>query len=242
MKYALLSDIHGNLEALQAVLRDIESNQVEKIHCLGDVIGYGADPVACLDLVQQHCEVKLMGNHEFAAIGLSSTEHYNEAAQVATEWTRKQLTDHELDIINGFEIKHTIADVLLVHSSPYDPERWHYILTPASAAQAFANFDERICFFGHSHLPQIYMEQEDGLPRCLVGHDFMPDDEGRYLINVGSVGQPRDEDPRACYTIFDTEEGEVTYHRVEYDIERTQSKMAQASMPQMLISRLKLGR
>ncbi len=242
MKYALLSDIHGNLEALGAVLSDIETRKVDQIHCLGDVIGYGADPVACLELVQQHCDIKLMGNHEYAVIGLSSTEHYNDAARIATDWTRMQITDHELEIINGFEMKHTIEDVLLVHASPYDPGRWHYILTPAAAQQAFTNLEERICFFGHSHLPQIYVEQDEGLPRCLAGHNFMPAEDGRYLINVGSVGQPRDDDPRACYAIYDPEEGELNYHRVEYDIELTQSKMARASMPQMLISRLSLGR
>ncbi|MFQ5452667.1 MAG: metallophosphoesterase family protein, partial [Candidatus Zixiibacteriota bacterium] len=238
-----LSDIHSNLEALTSVFNDIEKQKIDAVHCLGDVIGYGIDPGACLELVNKKCEIKLMGNHEYAAMGLISTEHYNQAAQHATEWTKNQITDYELSIIAEFEMEHSLKNIFLVHASPNEPEQWHYILTPEAASEVFPHFKENICFIGHTHLPQIFIEQDENtLPRCQTGHDFLPDKENRYIINVGSVGQPRDNDPKACYLIFDTEKYEIVYRRVEYDISLTQNKMTREKMPEMLISRLSEGR
>lgn len=242
MKLALISDLHSNLEALTAVLQDIEKQQVDRIHCLGDVIGYGSDPAACLELVKNNCEIKLMGNHEYVVLDLVSTEHYNDAARISARWTKEQLTDYELSIIADFEMQRALDDVLLVHASPNEPDQWYYVLVPGAAREAFSHLNERICFFGHTHVPQIYIEREEDLPRCRMGHTFHPDKENRYLINVGSVGQPRDNDPRACYVTFDTDAYEVMYHRVEYDIETTQGKMSQANLPEMLINRLSVGR
>ncbi len=242
MKFALVSDIHGNYEALTSVLKDIEAQKVDKIHCLGDVIGYGADPVLCLETISSECDIKLMGNHEYAALGLISTEHYNKAAKESTEWTRTQLSDKDISDISDFEMSCSFDNFHLVHASPFEPTKWRYIIAPNAAIEGFMHFTENICFFGHSHLPQIFMEREDALPRCQTGHDFLPDRESRYLINVGSVGQPRDNDNRACYLIFDTDEYEVIYRRVEYDIATAQAKMAELKMPEMLISRLAIGR
>ena len=242
MKLALISDIHGNLEALVSVLSDIEKQKVDKIHCLGDVIGYGSDPLSCLELVNSNCDVKIMGNHEYAALGLVDIDDYNPAAQKSAMWTKAQLSDREHSLIAEYEMSHSANGMLLVHASPFEPKEWHYILTPEAALEAFEYLDEQICFFGHSHVPQLYAERDDDLPRSQVGHDFMPDDQSRYLVNAGSVGQPRGNDPRACYIIFDTDEYEVLYNRVGYDIETTQDKMTQANMPRMLITRLSMGR
>ncbi|UCG62432.1 MAG: metallophosphoesterase family protein [Candidatus Zixiibacteriota bacterium] len=242
MKLALISDIHGNLEALVSVLKHVEKQNVDEIHCLGDVIGYGSDPSGCLELVDKSCTVKLMGNHEYAALGLEDTDDYNPAAQKSAIWTRSQLSDKEKAVIAEFQMSHVLKDMFLVHASPFEPEDWHYVLNAEAALEAFEHLDERICFLGHSHVPQIYAEREDDLPRCQTGHDFQPDEESRYLINVGSVGQPRDNDPRACYVTFDTNEYEVLYHRSEYDIETAQGKMVQANLPRMLIARLAMGR
>ena len=242
MKFAIISDIHANLEALTSVLQDIEVQKVDAVYCLGDVIGYGTDPRSCIEEVAKSCDVVLMGNHEYAALGLTSTESYNQAAQYASEWTKNQLTDYEFSLIADFKMTHTFDDFMLVHASPNEPEKWRYIIAPTAAVEAFNCFKEKVCFTGHSHLPQIYVEQDEGLPRCQVGHDFLPDPENRYIINVGSVGQPRDNDARACYLIFDTNEFEVIYRRVEYDIAATQIKMTEAKMPHMLIDRLAVGR
>lgn len=242
MRAALISDIHGNLEALTAVFEDIEKQKVDKIHCLGDVLGYGCDPVACVHLVEKNCDIKLLGNHEYAVLGLVSTANYNAAAQTSTDWTRSELTDVELSLIADFQMTQTMQNSLLVHASPNEPDRWHYILSDDTGLEAFAHFKEKFCFHGHSHVPRIFIERPGSLPRIQAGHSFLPGDENRYLINVGSVGQPRDNDPRACYVIYDTENHEIEYRRVDYDIAATQQKMTQARLPEMLISRLSLGR
>jgi len=242
MKLALLSDIHANLEALTAVLREVEHRQVDEIYSLGDVIGYGCDPSECLRLVDSTCKVRLMGNHEFSVLGHLSTDSYTHVARVSTEWTQHAITDREAAIIADFEMECWLDDILLVHASPYEPEEWHYILTPSEAADAFDHFDGAICFHGHSHIPVIFSEVPGALPRRKSAHDFDPSEESRYIVNVGSVGQPRDNDPRACFAILDTESRHVEYHRVEYDIKQTQAKMTDADLPKMLVNRLAVGR
>ncbi|MFQ5500074.1 MAG: metallophosphoesterase family protein [Candidatus Zixiibacteriota bacterium] len=242
MIIALISDIHANLEALTAVLKDIESRQVDAVYCLGDVVGYGAQPAECLELVNKTCKVKLIGNHEYAAMGLVSTEKYNVAARTANDWTKSQLTDREIAIMADFDIDHLEDPCYFVHSSPWQPDQWHYIVSPVDAQMAFEHMSTRLCFFGHSHVPLIAVENGDELPRCKVGHSFLPDPEGRYLINVGSVGQPRDSDPRACYVVVDVGESEVDFCRVEYDIKQAQQGMLHAQLPEPLISRLEVGR
>ena len=244
MRLALISDIHANLEALEAVLRDIETADVEKIHCLGDVIGYGCDPVACLRLVQDHCEIKLMGNHEYAALGLLPPSQMNNLARQSMEWTVQVITDQEIAIMAEFEMDATTAGVYLVHASPCQPDSWPYILSETEARQAFPCFSQKITFFGHTHLPMVFSLAPGDSLRGRVGHDLDFDDDvqTRHLINIGSVGQPRDVDPRACYVVFDGEEGSVTYRRVEYDIKATQAKMIRAQLPQQLIERLEVGR
>jgi predicted phosphodiesterase len=242
MKLALISDIHGNLEALGEVLRDVESQRVDRIHCLGDVVGYGCDPVACLHLVAEHCDVKLMGNHEYAAIGVLPPDAMNIHARQSIHWTVTRLTDREISLISEFDLTAEQDDRLLVHASPYEPDGWHYVLAPHEAAEAFEHTESRLVFHGHTHLPVIYCLAPGGRIRTVAAHDFDPDEESRYLINVGSVGQPRDNDPRACYVVYDTSEDAVNYRRVEYDISATQAKMCRAEMPQMLIDRLQAGR
>jgi predicted phosphodiesterase len=242
MRFALISDIHANLEAMEAVLHDIEQRRVEKIHCLGDVVGYGCDPVTCLQLVDNHCEIKLIGNHEFSLLGRMSRGSLNPLATSAMDWTTKHVTDREFSIVAGFVMDSVFENCYLVHASPYDPSDWHYILTTTEAELGFTHFEQQLGFMGHTHLPMIFSRSDDGTVRSKAGHDFDPDEETRYLINIGAVGQPRDNDPRACYVIVDSDEQTVSYHRVMYDLKTTQAKMAQANMPKMLIERLEVGR
>jgi len=241
MKYGLISDIHANLEALQAVLKDLEKRGVDSIHCLGDVVGYGADPAACLKLVEQTCDTRLLGNHEYAALGLQSCEQFNEAARTSAEWTREALEDKALAVMADFELHRSLDDMYMVHASPFEPDQWHYIFSSNEAMQAFEHLKQKIAFFGHSHIPMILRERPGDLPSAQAGHTFCADPEVRYLINVGSVGQPRDNDPRACYVVYESEELELEYHRVEYDIAAAQRKMSAASLPETLISRLSAG-
>jgi predicted phosphodiesterase len=242
MRLALLSDIHANLEALQAVLKDLDSQKIDQIVCLGDVVGYGCDPVACLDLVTKHCSVTLMGNHEYAALGRLADQTLNEVARASIIWTRSQLDARLTKVIGRFPMEHRIDTLQLVHASPFEPEMWHYILTPPAARRAFEATDSWICFFGHSHLPTFFALSEGGHCRSQFGHDFQPLDENRYLVNVGSVGQPRDDDPRSCYVIFDSDTVDVYYRRVAYDYTVTQRKMAAVNFPALLIERIAVGR
>jgi len=242
MRIAVISDIHGNLEALTAVFRDIESHQVEAIHCLGDVIGYGCDPRACLHLVEENCDIKLVGNHEYMLMGKSSVEQCNPSAQESFKWTQLELNDYDMALIEKYEIQRVRDDVFFVHASTYKPEEWHYIVNREQAGRAFNHLDQSVCFFGHSHLPTIFLEMPDELPRIKIGHDFLMDADQRYLINVGSVGQPRDNDPRASYVVADTDTGDVYFNRVEYDVKTTQDKMVRARLPKILIERLSVGR
>ena len=243
MRLALISDIHGNLTALEAVLADIDSQQVETIHCLGDVIGYGPEPAACIELVEKRCTVKLLGNHEYVVMGLESLSQMNQAARKSAEWTCNQVGDREISLLAEYEMEHVIDDrYTLVHASPCEPEQWPYLLTISEVRAAFAAMQTPICFFGHTHLPTVFSLETDGTIRQRTPEVFTPEPDRRYLINVGSVGQPRDNDSRACYVILDTESGRVEYRRVEYDIAQTQDKMRQAEMPRMLIERLAVGR
>jgi len=244
MKLALISDIHANLEALEAVLKDAEVQGVDRMHCLGDVIGYGSNPVECIDLVQTHCEIKLVGNHEYAALGLVPGSHMNHLARQSMDWTRGRLTDREIAIIAEYAMTSQAEDSLLVHASPFQPEAWHYVLSETEARPAFQHFSGRLAFFGHTHLPLIFSLTPGDSLRSQTGHDIDLDteDNTRYLINVGSVGQPRDDDPRACYVVYDSTEAAITYRRVDYDICATQAKMTEAHLPQQLIERLEAGR
>jgi len=242
MKLALISDIHSNLEALESVLADIETQKVDKICCLGDVIGYGSDPIACLELVEKHCDIKLMGNHEFGVLGLLPLDSLNQYARHSMEWTTQQLTDREVSMIAEYDLEAECEGVHLVHASPFEPDRWHYILSVHEAEAGFGDMEQKLTFFGHTHLPMIFSRATDGKIRGQAGHSFDPDEDIRYLVNVGSVGQPRDNDPRACYVIYDSSEATVTYHRVTYDVKAAQTKMTVAELPSMLIERLSVGR
>ena len=240
MKLAVISDIHANLEALEAIMRDIELQQADKIVCLGDTIGYGADPIPCLEAVETRCETRLMGNHEYAVLGKLPSQQINRTAKIALNWTQNQLQDNVMSRIADLPMTAAMGDLFFVHASPWEPTRWRYVLSPGEAEAAFKNFDQRICFNGHSHLPMIFALADNQI-RVKTGHGFQPNEDTRYIVNVGSVGQPRDNDPRACYVVFDTAEDEVIYRRVDYDIAKAQHKMRQAELPAMLIQRLQSG-
>lgn len=242
MKVALISDVHSNLEALNKVLRDIERQGVEKIHFLGDVVGYGCNPNECVKLVNKHCDIKLLGNHDYAVMGLESLANFNQMAQASIEWTQTVLSRKATEFLADFEMEASYLDYHLVHSAPGIPEEWHYILSPDQAAIHFDSFNESVCFIGHSHSPAVFARdiKERITTQTKTALKLSPDN--KYLINIGSVGQPRDNDPRACYVILDTDRRSIRYRRVEYDIEKTQSKMRKAMLPDFLVERIAVGR
>lgn len=232
---AFISDIHANRAALEAVLADIDGlGTVQSIYCLGDVIGYGPDVEWCLDAVVARCKLFLMGNHEHAVV--HGAVGFHAAARRAIEWTRRQVDELPVpakrkatqDLLRNLPIRHAIGDVLLVHGSPRDPVM-EYVLEsdlwegadPGKLDEIFQAF-ERVCFVGHTHRPGVFTED-----RCFLAANELPDGydlrDGRYLVNVGSVGQPRDRDPRACYTLFSGDA--VYFRRVAYDVDAVAARL-----------------
>lgn len=242
MRLAIISDIHANLEALTATLLDIDAQNVNQIYCLGDIVGYGADPVACLELVRKRCPEALMGNHEHAVLGLLSPSQLNDIARNSLSWTADQLTDEHKSFLTSLKTDLVVDKLHLVHASPWEPTRWHYVLTDDAAINALDNARTNLCLIGHTHLPVIFSRAENGSVRKRIGHDFLPDPDQKYIVNTGSVGQPRDNNPRACYLIYDSEAYQISYHRVEYDIALAQSKMTKIEASTLLIDRIAMGR
>ena len=240
MRIAVLSDIHGNLEALEAVLADAERRGAEALYSLGDIVGYGPCPAACLGIVRSRAAVSLAGNHDAAVAGLAPLEEFNEYARLAVAWTVTRLDAGEIDYLGSLPYTYRGQDLVLAHASPVEPERWHYIHGLADLDEPFAAFAERLCFVGHSHRPGIYALGGEGAPaRCRARQTLRPG--LRYLVNAGSVGQPRDGDARAAYALYDEERRTVEVRRVPYAVAKTQERMLAAGLPTFLIERLAAG-
>ncbi len=252
MKRAVISDIHGNYEALTMVMQHIEEQAIDEIICLGDIIGYGPDPVKCLDRVMESCQLTILGNHDQAAI--FDPEGFNPVAMRAIMWTREQLendnanlekSDRRWDFLGELPRRHDEGKHLFVHGSPRDPTNEYVFpehIYEKSRMQMLMKRFEQYCFQGHTHIPGLFTESGSFLEPHQHDYFFRLSTD-KCMINVGSVGQPRDEDPRACYIVLDTEENTVQYHRVEYDVESTRQKIhAISELDNMLGDRLVTGR
>ncbi len=247
MRYAVLSDVHGNLEALSAVLADAASEGALGILCLGDAVGYGADPVACVELLGVRSTRIVAGNHEHGALGLVDLRWFNPTARAAALWTRERLGADHQRYLSGLPLSSTLGEATCVHASPRRPEEWDYLISAEDGFQAFAHFVTRLCFVGHSHRPGVWSLGSSGPAyEDLAGpawHDHrIPFHDGRrYIINVGSVGQPRDRDPRAAYVLWDEDERSATLRRVTYDQKAAAAKILRAGLPRALAERLAHG-
>lgn len=259
MRVLILSDIHANLIALETVL-SAAAGEYDTIWCLGDIVGYGPRPNECIDLMRNKADVCVMGNHDWAVVGRPgiNVDDFNPQARQAVLWTRDQLTADNLaflDKLTDVPVHPTgEPEILVTHASPREPV-WEYILTPTIALENFACFDERICLFGHTHKPAIFRwrlpEQEDQGETPATVHYLQPSvganvhlatsASQRLLVNPGSVGQPRDNDARAAYALFDTERRVWRQERIAYPIELTQNQMRDAGLPKRLSDRLSFG-
>ena len=240
MTTALISDIHGNLEALDAVLAEIETRRPRRVLCLGDVVGYGASPNECLAKVRERCELVLLGNHDAAASGGPEAARFNIYARVAAEWTAKTLTRENREYLQRLPLTSSEGSSFLVHASPACPRDWEYLLDRFDAEPQFHYFTEPICFIGHTHQPAVYMADPAGT-KSLPLSNVTLEPNRRYIVNVGSVGQPRDHDPRACFVVYHEAAGEIEFVRVSYDIEGAQAKIRAAQLPEVLAARLATG-
>jgi diadenosine tetraphosphatase ApaH/serine/threonine PP2A family protein phosphatase len=241
MKVAVISDVHSNLAALEAVLEEARRRSAGEVWSLGDAVGYGPRPLECLELLAREASLQIMGNHDAAAVELTSVAYFNEHARKAVEWTRGALGETQLEAIRKLPYTARSGNCLLVHGSPDDPPAWHYITSPSRARPQFDSFDEQLCLVGHSHVPFIAVdtgppEENEGLEAKVYL------EEGRrYFVNAGSVGQPRDRDPRASWVLLDRDERSIRMLRTPYDVAKTQALMREEGLPAFLIDRLSLG-
>lgn len=241
-RVGVISDIHGNLHALEAVLEQLDSENVDMIVCCGDVVGYGARPNECVDLIRSREIPTIAGNHDHAALLLTDISNFNDIAKSAVLWTKKVLREDNMDFLRELPLtlRDTANNVFYVHASPREPGEWHYILTMGEARTNFNYYTEQICFIGHSHQPFI-IENNEGDLACPTRPEIEIKEGCRYLINVGSVGQPRDHNPRPCYVVVDFEAKTLEIKRKDYDLESAQEAIISAGLPRELSERLAHG-
>lgn len=242
MKVLIVSDVHANLVALDAVLADAGS--IDGLWNLGDTIGYGPRPRECLNLMMDlQANPALVGNHDLACLGLLDLSEFNPVARAAAEWTALQLFTEQSAYLSSLQPMLLAHGFTLAHGSPRGPV-WEYVTSAGVATQNFAHFETNVCLIGHTHVA-MYAELRQGQTgadvRRLRDGETLDLSSARFIVNPGSVGQPRDRDPRAAYAILDVEQGTLRVHRVEYDISATQQQMAQAGLPEILSHRLAYG-
>lgn len=240
MRIALFGDIHANLEALEAVLADAREQSCTDYVCMGDVVGYNANPSECLEIVREmNCPV-VKGNHDEDASGDHSLETMNPVAASALMWTREQLTLEQREWLRKLRMVRQVADFTVVHSTLDQPTSWNYVTNRFDAMSNFSYQFTQVCFHGHTHVPRVYIK--DAKVHEVAAESVVVEPGAKYFINVGSVGQPRDGDWRSCYAIYDIESRLIVFRRIEYDLAKTQAKIIAAGLPEMLADRLADGR
>jgi len=240
MRIALFGDIHANLEALEAVLSDAKSQGCTEWVCMGDIVGYNADPVACLEKIRSEGWAVVKGNHDEDASGDHSLDGMNPIATEALLWTRAQLSEDQRQWLRDIRLVRQVEDFTVVHSTLDQPQAWHYVSHRFDAMSNFSYQFTDLCFHGHTHVPRVFIRESRVTE--VPAESVAIEPNRKYFINTGSVGQPRDGDWRACYVIYDLENSTVVFRRVEYDIETTQKKIRDANLPELLAERIAEGR
>lgn len=225
MRIGFISDIHSNLEALEVALAELEKRHPDRLYCLGDIVGYGANPNECIERVRQRCEAVILGNHDSALIGQTGIEYFNSYAQEAIVWTARVITEDNLAFLRKVPLTQSFDGMLLVHATPRDPADWDYIFSPREAQRHFKVMQDPIAFIGHSHIPAEFQDKASG----------------KRIINIGSVGQPRDGDPRLSCGLFETETGTFEWVREVYPVQDAAAKIRSAGLPEFLAQRLLVG-
>lgn len=234
MKYAIFSDIHSNIDAMEAVLSELAKENIDKYICCGDIVGYGPNPNECIDRLKN--AIIVAGNHDRAAIGMMDISQFNDRAKAAIQWTASSITEENKSFLASLPEKIEGENLTIVHGSPRDPIN-EYLLDMFSMSDNLGFFESQICFVGHSHHPFVYSDK-GGITKVQSGETAKI--TAKTIINVGSVGQPRDGDNRACYTILEGDQ--IKFFRCEYDIESVQKKMMEQNLPESLIARLPRGK
>jgi predicted phosphodiesterase len=242
MRYGIFSDIHSNLEALDTVIKAYKKESIDIYLCGGDAVGYAANPKECIEKVKSLANITVAGNHDWAGVDLFSLEYFNPLAKEAILWMRKILDDNERYFLETLKLVYENKDLTLVHGTLDNPQEFDYMTDEYTAQRTFKILKTNICFVGHSHVAGIFIEDElgklyyneEGFQEILPTH--------KYIVNVGSVGQPRDHNPKAAYCIYDTEKKEIRIKRINYDIESVRKKIITCGLPKFLGDRLLVGR
>jgi predicted phosphodiesterase len=240
MKFAIIADIHGNLEAFQVVLDDIQKQKCTHHICIGDVVGYNANPKECLDIVRRMEIPCVKGNHDEYCSGEEELEGFNPHAAQAVHWTRKQLTPDDRQWLRDLKYVRMFDSFTIVHATLDGPQRWGYVFDKLAAAASFPYQTTPVCFFGHTHVPVAFIR--DSMVRGGTYSKFKVEPGKKYFVNVGAVGQPRDGNPKAAYVIYDTAANTIELRRLDYDIATTQKKIRAAGLPERLAERLAFGK
>ncbi len=230
MKYAILSDIHSNLEALESVMADARAQGVKHFICLGDIVGYNANPSECIDIIRSLGCTTVMGNHDAYTVADEIPDVVNGRARRSLEWTRENITPEQYDWLHALPMQRRVGNFQIVHASLHEPDQWNYVVNAMEASLHFHFQHTPLCFFGHTHQPSFFSTKKQKTYRDYTRIDLKP--EYKYLINVGSVGQPRQEDKRAQYAIYDTREHTVIMRKVLYNISLACKKIRAAGLPE----------
>ncbi|WP_457635706.1 metallophosphoesterase family protein [Persephonella sp.] len=233
MRFAVISDIHGNIHALEAVDKDLRSNHVDRIYCLGDIINFGAHPKECLDWVKDECDIVIKGEHDIFVADPEEVFLTNPYAIQSADWTYDQLSQEDFDYIRSLENFYEEKEFILTHDEPSIPGTYHFLTSIRDAKETFTCFENRFCFYGHAHLNILFVKDSKGNVFSEGSGSFKIQNGQQFLICAGSVGQPRDRDPRAGYVIVDTDERTIQFRRVEYDVEKAAADIKNAGLPEV---------
>ncbi|RME03875.1 MAG: metallophosphoesterase [Planctomycetota bacterium] len=237
MRYAFISDIHSNYTALKTALEKIQQLQVDKILCLGDIVGYGAEPNECLAAVKKYCHYTILGNHDLALIEENAAKNFNPEAKIAIEWNRKKTKRKYFHFLRSLPYKLKFKHFLAAHANPWQPKKWTYVHHHTVQPAQWQNLHPPLCFIGHSHIPVVITPKKE----YSTHHCKIPPSQ-KCIVNVGSIGQPRDGDRRLSFGVYDTNNGLYQLFRLDYDYERAVKKIRNAGLPAYLSNRLLFGK
>jgi len=240
MRYGIFADVHSNLEAWDVVARALSEERIDRYICVGDIVGYGADPEECINRVRSLEPIVVGGNHDWAAVGKTDISYFNPYAREAVLWTQAKLDQEDKDYLSSLGLIEGVEDFAVVHGTLDEPQEFKYIQDIGSALSSFELLKRSILFVGHSHVPFILAKDEE--IEYISSSEAKLSSGKKYVVNVGSVGQPRDGDPRACYAIYDSKAKMLEIKRLEYDIKTAQAKIIDAGLPRILAERLSVGR
>jgi predicted phosphodiesterase len=241
MRYGIFADVHSNLEALDTVIKAYQKEAIDKYLCVGDVVGYATNLKECIQIVKSVTMITVAGNHDWASADLFSIDYFNPNAKEAIVWTKRNLDAQDRLFLESLKLVYKNEDLTLVHGTLDTPEEFHYMTDTYIAQESFRLLENNICFIGHSHIAGVFVNDKDGHIYYQEVDYIDIKDENKYIVNVGSVGQPRDDNPKVAYCIYDTSKKEVQIKRISYDMQTTRIKIIEAGLPRFLGDRLLIG-